>query len=279
MPFTAASTPDNSVADSPSMAKLFDLSGRIAFVSGGAGLLGSQISRGLAECGATVLIASRDAAKNQAFAEELTAAHGVKAIGLPLDIRDSASVSEAYRSAVAAFGNFHILVNCSGFGKKNSWESISEEDWMADVNVSLHGPFRMTKQAFPILKATEGVILNVASMYGIVAPDYRLYDGDRFANPPSYGASKAGILEFTRYLASFLSPHRIRVNAISPGPFPYKSTQIENPDFIKRLSEKAMMGRIGEPYEVKAAAVYLCSDASSYVTGQNISIDGGWTAW
>src|SRR5688572_14672827 len=105
MPFTAASTLDNSVADSPSMTKLFDLSGRVAFVSGGAGLLGSQISRGLAECGATVIIASRDAAKNQAFAEELTAAHGVKALGLPLDIRDSASVTDAYRSAVAAFGN------------------------------------------------------------------------------------------------------------------------------------------------------------------------------
>ena len=171
------------------------------------------------------------------------------------------------------------MVNCSGFGRKNTWESISEQDWIDDIDVSLHGPFRVVKAAFPSLKERRGVILNVASMYGVVAPDHRLYDGDRFANPPSYGAAKAGVLQFTRYLASFLSPHGIRVNAISPGPFPYQSTQDENPDFIGRLAAKNPLGRIGKPYEVKAAAVYLCTDASSYVTGHNLAIDGGWTAW
>jgi gluconate 5-dehydrogenase len=145
--------------------------------------------------------------------------------------------------------------------------------------VSLTGPFRMTKACFEPLKASRGVVLNVASMYGIVAPDHRLYDGEKYANPPSYGAAKAGVLQFTRYLASFLSPHGIRVNAISPGPFPYKSTQRENPAFIERLGAKNMMNRIGEPHEVKGAAVFLCSDAATYVTGQNVSIDGGWTSW
>lgn len=264
---------------SPHLSRLFDLSGRVAFVSGGAGLLGSQITHGLAECGADVAIASRDEARNAAFAEEVAALYGVRAAGLSVDITDAGSVARAVEEANARLGRIAILVNCSGFGRKNTWESISEADWTADVDVSLHGPFRVTKAAFDDLKATRGTVLNVASMYGVVAPDHRMYDGDRYANPPSYGASKAAILQFTRYLASFLSPHGIRVNAISPGPFPYKSTQQENPEFIERLGAKNPMNRIGEPHEVKGAAVFLCSDAASYITGHNIAIDGGWTIW
>lgn len=277
MPLTK--TPTTTPEASPTLAAMYRLHGRTAFVSGGAGLLGSQITHGLAECGADVVIASRDAARNAAFAEEIAATYGVRALGLGLDIRDSASARAAVGEAVAAFGGIDILVNCSGFGRKNSWESISEQDWIDDIDISLTGPFRMVKAAFDSLKASRGVILNVASMYGIVAPDHRLYDGEKYANPPSYGAAKAGVLQFTRYLSSFLAPHGIRVNAISPGPFPYKSTQIENPAFIERLGAKNPMNRIGEPYEVKGAAVFLCSDAASYVTGQNISIDGGWTSW
>jgi gluconate 5-dehydrogenase len=176
-------------------------------------------------------------------------------------------------------GKLDILVNCSWTGKKNTFESISEEDWLFDINVSLNSVFRMIKAAFPALKDTRGVIVNVASMYGIVAPDHRLYDGEKYANPPSYGAAKAGVLQLTRYLASFLSPHGVRVNAISPGPFPYESTQKENPAFIERLAGKNPLNRIGAPHELKGAAALLCSDASSYMTGQNISVDGGWTSW
>ena len=279
MPFTTDSSAATETEGSPSLSRLFNLKGRTAFVSGGAGLLGNHITRGLAECGADIVIASRDAAKNATLASELQSLYGVRAIGIGVDIRDTASVKDGVARAIDAFGDMHILVNCSGFGRKNTWESISEQDWIDDVDVSLTGPFRLTKAAFESLKRTRGVILNVASMYGVVAPDYRLYDGDRFANPPSYGASKAGVLQFTRYLSSFLAPHGIRVNAISPGPFPYKSTQDENPEFIKRLAAKNPLGRIGEPHEVKGAAVFLCSDAASYVTGHNLAIDGGWTTW
>lgn len=262
-----------------SLASLFNLKGRTAFVSGGAGLLGSQISAGLAECSANIVIASRNKAKNEEFCAELAETYSVETLALETDIRDSDSVAQAVKDTQARFGPAHILVNCSGFGKKNTWESISEQDWIDDVDVSLHGPFRVTKAFFPALKETRGVILNVASMYGLVAPDHRLYDGEKYANPPSYGVSKAGILQFTRYLASFLSPHGIRVNTISPGPFPYEETQRENPEFIERLGAKNPLNRIGKPHEVKAGAVYLCCDASSYVTGQNLSIDGGWTSW
>jgi len=258
---------------------LMDLTGRTFLVSGGAGLLGSQISHGLAELGGTVMVASRNGENCKAFAAELTKAYGVECHGYIVDIGDSEAVARLKAEVSSQFETLDGLINCSGFGKKNTWESISEEDWLFDINISLNGVFRMTKAFEPMLRSPGGVILNVASMYGLVAPDYRMYDGDKYANPPSYNAAKGGVVQLNRYLASFLSPKGIRVNSVSPGPFPYESTQKENPAFIKRLGEKTMIGRIGHPHEVKAAAVMLCTDASTYITGQNISIDGGWTAW
>jgi NAD(P)-dependent dehydrogenase (short-subunit alcohol dehydrogenase family) len=255
------------------------LKGRVALVTGGAGLLGSQISAVLAELGATVVIASRDGDKCAAYAKELGERFGGAHRSFSLDITSSQACRDAVAEVLARESKLDILVNCSWTGKKNTFESISEEDWMFDINVSLNSVFRMIKAAFPALKETCGTILNIASMYGIVAPDHRLYDGKKYANPPSYGAAKAGVLQLTRYLSSFLSPHGIRVNAISPGPFPYESTQKENPAFIERLAGKNPMNRIGKPFELKGAAALLCSDAASYITGQNISVDGGWTAW
>ncbi len=264
---------------SPRLSDLFNLSGKTILVSGGAGLLGSQISHALAEYGADIIIASRNLENCKALAAKLESEYGVTSYAYSVDIGDRASVDQLYKNITADIGKLDGLVNCSGFGKKNTWESISEEDWLFDINISLNGPFRMTKGAFEMLKASRGVIINIASMYGLVAPDYRMYDGDKYANPPSYNAAKGGVVQFNRYLASFLSPYGIRVNAISPGPFPYESTQKENPAFIERLGAKNPMGRIGKPYEIKGAALFLCSEASSYVTGQNISVDGGWTVW
>jgi len=258
---------------------LMDLSGRTFLVSGGAGLLGSQISHGLAELGGRVLVASRDENNCRDFAAELTETYGVQCKGLSVDIGDSDTVAALKEAVAQHTETLDGLINCSGFGKKNTWDSITEEDWLFDINISLTGVFRMTKAFEPMLKSPGGVILNVASMYGIVAPDYRMYDGDKYANPPSYNAAKGGVVQLNRYLASFLASRGIRVNSISPGPFPYEATQKENPAFIKRLGDKTMVGRIGYPHEVKAAAVMLCTDAASYITGQNISIDGGWTAW
>jgi gluconate 5-dehydrogenase len=144
--------------------------------------------------------------------------------------------------------------------------------------MSLNSPFRMIKAAFPMLKARRGVILNIASMYGHVAPDYHIYEGTTFANPPSYGAAKAGVIQFTKYLASFLSPHGIRANALSPGAFPHPPT-MEHKVFLERLSAKNPLNRVGKPDELKGAVALLCSDAGSYITGQNICVDGGWAVW
>lgn len=264
---------------SPTLEQLFSLKGRTILVSGGAGLLGSQISAALAELGGRLVIGSRDGGKCEDFAAELRRKFpGAAHEGMQLDITSNDSVN-AMMAHLGATSGLDVLVNCSWSGRKNTFESISEADWTNDIEVSLNSVFRMCKAAVPLLAKRPGVIVNISSMYGIVAPDHRLYDGARFANPPSYGAAKAGVLQFTRYMASFLAPQGIRANCISPGPFPYESTQKEAPEFIERLSGKNPMNRIGKPFELKGAAALLCSDASSYMTGQNISVDGGWTSW
>jgi NAD(P)-dependent dehydrogenase (short-subunit alcohol dehydrogenase family) len=265
----------------PKLADLFSLKGRTALVIGGAGLLGGQISHAFAELGAELIIASRDGDKTRAFADVIARQYpGVKAHALTVDIMDPASIRALMaRAAEIAPAGLDVLVNSGWSGRKNTFESISDEDWDLDIEVCLNGVFRCIKAATPMLKQKRGNILTIASMYGHVAPDYRMYDSEKFANPPSYGAAKAGVIQLTKYLASFLSPHGIRANCISPGPFPFESTQKENPDFIARLAAKNPLNRIGRPHELKGAAAMLCSDAGSYITGQNVCIDGGWAVW
>jgi NAD(P)-dependent dehydrogenase (short-subunit alcohol dehydrogenase family) len=264
----------------PSLADLLSLDGRTALVVGGAGLLGGEISFVLAELGARLLIASRDGEKCRAFAERVNHRFPTAgAIALAVDITAPDSIRALAGRVAGVAGELDILVNSGWSGRKNSFESISDQDWDHDIEVCLNGVFRTVKAFVPLLKARRGNILSIASMYGHVAPDYRLYDSERFANPPSYGAAKAGIIQLTKYLASFLAPHGIRANCISPGPFPFESTQIANPAFIARLEQKNPLNRIGRPFDLKGAAALLCSDAGAYMTGQNLCVDGGWAVW
>ena len=265
----------------PALAELFSLKGRTALVVGGAGLLGGEISYAFAELGADVIVASRDMERCRTFVAALGRRFpGADAHALEVDITKPESIRALiYEVGGMAPAGLDILVNSGWSGRKNTFESISDADWDLDIEVCLNGVFRTVKAAFPLLKLRRGNILSIASMYGHVAPDHRMYDSERFANPPSYGAAKAGVIQLTRYLASFLSPHGIRANCISPGPFPFERTQTENPDFIERLAAKNPLNRIGQPHELKGAAVLLCSDAGSYLTGQNVCVDGGWTVW
>ena len=156
---------------------------------------------------------------------------------------------------------------------------MTVEDWQYGIEGTINGVFRCTKAVLPIMKKNNsGSIINISSMYGIVSPDPSIYENNNFNNPPSYGAGKAAIIQFTRYSACYLSKNGIRVNAISPGPFPNQDVQ-KNHDFISKLEKKTPIGRIGHPNEIKGAIVFLASNASSYVTGENIHVDGGWTSW
>ena len=261
-----------------SLHELLSLQNKTVFVTGGAGHLGTAMCEALAEQGANIVIGSRDQEKSDLLAEKLSGEFGVRASGVQLDITNPESSEQALSSIEDEYGRLDVLINNAWSGKKNTFESISMDDWKYDIDVCLNGVFYTTKKAFPYLKKTQGVIVNVASMYGHVAPDYKMYAGTDHANPPSYGAAKAGVIQLTKYLASFLSPHGIRVNAISPGPFPF-SDILKNEEFIGALEAKTMLNRIGNPEDLKGAIALLCSDASSYMTGQNICVDGGWTAW
>lgn len=264
---------------SRSLQELLSLKGKTAVVTGGAGYLGTAMCETLAELGANLVLASRNKDKCVARAEELAKQNsGIRAIGLGVDVLDKESIKQFVEDVHAQFGEIDILINNAWSGNKNTWESISDVDWEYDINMSLNSVFRLTKAFFPDLKSTRGVILNIASMYGHIGPDHRIYDGKEFANPPSYGAAKAGVLQFTRYLASFLSPHGIRVNALSPGAFPHPPTQ-KHTVFMEKLGSKNPMNRIGQPEELKGAVALLCSNAGSYMTGQNVCVDGGWTIW
>ncbi|MBM7703017.1 SDR family oxidoreductase [Metabacillus iocasae] len=263
-----------------SLKELFSLENKCAFVTGGAGYLGEAITEALLEQGAKVIIGSRNLKKCEEKCKELEAKLNVKGkvFAIEIDVTDTKSVNEAFQKIEQDFGELDILVNNAWSGNKNSFESISETDWQYDINMSLSSVFRCAKTALPLLQQTKGVILNITSMYGHVAPDYRIYDGIEFTNPPSYGAAKAGVIQLTKYMASFFSPYEIRVNCLSPGPFPHPVTQ-QNEAFMKQLSAKNPLNRIGQPHEIKGAVALLCSDASSYMTGQNICVDGGWAVW
>lgn len=263
-----------------SIQELLSLEGRTALVTGGAGYLGTEICYTLAELGANVIIASRDAEKCRQRCDEIARDFGgrVRTLAIGLDLLDKASIAACFDEIHARFERLDILINNAWSGNKNSWETINDRDWNYDIDMSINSVFRITKTAFPDLQKSKGVILNVASMYGHVAPDYRIYEGTAFSNPPSYGVAKAGVIQFTKYLASFLSPHGIRVNALSPGAFPHEATQ-KNAEFMARLGAKNPIGRIGYPHELKGAVALLCSDAGSYITGQNLCVDGGWAAW
>ncbi len=261
------------------ISELQNLEGKVALVTGGAGFLGRAICETLAELGATVIIASRDKQKCRTFASELYQNFNVVSEGIALDITDLEAQRRVFEHIKKNYGKLDLLVNDAWSGNKNTFDSISVDDWLYDVNVCLNGPFYTVKAAIEMLRETQGVILNVASMYGLVSPDYRMYDGETLANPPSYGAAKAGIIQLTRYLASFLSDQGIRVNAISPGPFPFESTKDNFPEFHQKLCEKTMLNRVGVPEDLKGVIAFLCTNASGYVTGQNVSVDGGWTSW
>lgn len=267
--------------EAPNIQSLFSMRGKFAVIVGGSGLLGGEISFAFAEMGANIILASRNIDKLDVFASKLKNSFPKSVVHcLQVDIANKSSIDKLLSDVShLTKGQLDVLVNCGWSGNKNSLDSISDKDWDNDIEICLNGVFRTIKRSLPMLKESKGNILNIASMYGHVAPDYRLYDGDQFANPPSYGAAKAGIIQLTKYLASFLSPNGIRANCISPGPFPFNSTQDKSPDFIERLENKNPLGRIGQPHELKGAALLLCSDAGSYITGQNFCVDGGWSVW
>ncbi|MEK3901679.1 SDR family oxidoreductase [Paenibacillus sp. FSL R7-0179] len=260
--------------------ELFNLQGKAAVVTGGAGYLGTAIAEGLAEAGAAVYLVSSNGQRCKETAEAIARTTGAACFGKAMDIRQEASVRECIQSIAEAAGSIDILVNNAAFSSAARLADMSEEQWLAGLDGTINGTFRCVKAILPyMVEQKRGSIINVSSMYGLVSPNPEVYGDSGMDNPANYGAGKAAIGQFTRYIACHFGQHGIRANTVSPGPFPNAAVQAADPQFIQDLKRKNPLGRIGTPEDLKGVMVFLASAASSYVTGENISVDGGWTAW
>ncbi len=270
----------------------FKLDGKVALVTGGAGLLGREFCRTLAEAGAAVGVVDVDAAAAAAVADDLSAA-GYQALALPTDITDPGAVTAMRDKALAAWGRLDVLVNSAALDPKFDPEALAKgitpgrfedyplEQWQAALNVNLTGMFLVTQACVaPMLaQGKRGSIINICSTYGLNGPDQRIYlkkDGRRVAfKPVYYTTTKAGVLGFTKYLAAYYAGTEIRVNALTPGGV----FNNHDDDFTEAYSARTILGRMARRDEMNGALLFLASEASSYMTGANLVVDGGWTAW
>lgn len=267
----------------------FSLDERTALVTGGAGLLGKQFTRALGQAGANVVVADLDLSAAQAHADMLTS-EGINTLPVQVNVTDPASVSAMVHSAITKYGSLDVLVNSAALDPKfdpenlgaqsaNAFESYPLESWQQAIDVNLTGMFLACQAATrQMVLQGNGVVINICSTYGLVGPDQRLYerpDGPRQYKPVYYTVSKAGVLGLTRYLATYYAGKSIRVNALTPGGV-YNN---HDDTFLKAYSARTVMGRMANKDEMDGAIVFLASDASSYMTGSNLVVDGGWTAW
>jgi len=260
------------------LTEMFSLDGKVAVVTGGAGHLGYPISLALAEAGAKVYIGSTNYEKCCAAAAGISQKTDGKAKGVLIDIRSTEAIQKSFADIALETGKIDILVN-NAFYSSGQGLDMAERDWQAGLDGTAGSVFRTTREVVTYMeKAQAGSIINIASMYGLVSPDPAVYPKPEYANPPNYGAGKAAVIQFSRYAACHLAPKGIRVNSVSPGPFP--TIQVQNDqEFMAALEKKVPLGRIGRPQEIKGIIVFLASEAASYVTGANFCVDGGWTAW
>lgn len=267
---------------------LFSLRGKTAIVTGAVGILGQGFCRGLAEFGAQVAVADLDQERCSKFADELQADYGVPAMGIACDVADPASVKKMVDSVVSRFGSIDVLHNNAASKSSDldaffaSTEEYSLSEWRKIMAVNVDGLFLVAQAVGKQMQKQEtgGSIIQTASIYGIVSSDKRIYEGSfylgrQISNPAVYSTSKAAVVGLTRYLAANWGDHRIRVNALVPAGV--ESGQ--NDTFKARYSARVPLGRMAQATEMVGALVYLASDASSYVTGHCLVVDGGLSAW
>jgi len=259
------------------MVQTFDLSGKIILITGGYGYLGKAVTESLVHHGGTVYVLARSKDKYDAAFQDHEQ-NGKALFFTECDISDTKSIKKAFSKVNEQAGGMDVLINNAFYLTGQDPLAMSDEEWQSGIDGTLNSVFRCVRESIPYLKMSRTPrIINVSSMYGMVAPDFDVYeDHPGFLNPPHYGAAKAGVIQLSKYYASYLGKDGITVNAVTPGPFPSKTVQ-QTKSFIEELSEKTLLKRIGKPEDLGGAFVFLASDASAYVTGQNIVVDGGWT--
>lgn len=273
--------------------ELLSLEGKVALVTGGAGLYGSGISSALAEAGAKVIIASRDRDKCEAKAHEYRD-NGLDALGAQLDLSEESSIADLARWIETDIGRLDILFNNAvARSEGGDFSTVSAEQWAATHAVNSTSLLLSTRYFGEVIAASRpqppdtgpegqnlayrdyGSIVNIASIYGMVGPQFDIYGSTGMKNPAQYAFAKGGMIQLTRYLATFYAPRRIRVNCISPGGY-FKQQPGE---FVDNYCKRTPLGRMAGPEDIMGVALFLASDASAYITGANIPLEGGWTAW
>ena len=270
------------------ISKLFDIKNRNIVITGSSGLLGSQYANTLSAAGANVILVDLDSAKNKKLENSLIKKYGTRARSYTTDISNIQEVKKLAKNVSSDFKKIDGLINNAAYTSKGakaesakpygSFENFPIKIWQKSIDINLTGVF-FCSQVFGkiMVKQGKGVIVNIASTYGLVGADQRIYGKSGLNLPISYAATKGAVINLTKYLAAYWSGKNIRVNTLSPGGV--RDITYQDKKFIKKYSEKTILGRMARKDEYNGAMLFLISDASSYMTGANLIVDGGWTAW
>lgn len=257
-----------------SYSNLFSLENKKVVITGGCGYLGSEIVKGLVDFGADVAVIDWNIMEIDGLFSQIKY--------FQCDLENTENIKKVFKDAAGNNKTIDILITMAanlGAGVLNDIENMDDEYWAKGIDGTVGYTFRTIREAIPYMKnSTAGSIINIGSLYAVGAPDPRTYFDTPFSSTPNYGAGKAATIELTRFCAAYLAKYGIRANSISPGSYPHVDVQ-ENKLFKKRLEEKTMLGRIGYPDDLVGAMIFLASAASKYITGVNIMVDGGQTAW
>lgn len=266
------------MSESPTVRELFDLTGRTALITGASGYLGREMALAVAEVGGNVVVSSTDRGRANAAAAELPCdAEGQSHHGVQINLFDEASLESGFRDAVDATGGVDILVNNANQNDAHDLTDVTGEIFNSQMRqASAFFLLARFLRDHVVEREASGSVVMIGSMYGVVGSYPDTYEGLVPASPVHYHTLKGGIVHMTRHLAAYWGRDGVRVNCLSPGPFPSAKA---NKEMVERLKKKSPMARMGLPHELKGALLLLVSDAGSYITGQNLLVDGGWTAW
>ena len=270
---------------------VFDLTGKTAIVTGGAGIQGVRVTRGLAAFGADVAVVDVEGEAARALAQSIANEYGVKSLGIPCDVSNRDSVIEMVQTVQGELGSVHVLHNNAATKTRDveaffaPFEEYSLDTWREVMAVNIDGMFLVAQAVGRVMIAQGqgGSVIQTASTYGVVAPDQRIYDGASYGEramntPAAYSTSKAAVIGLTRHLATYWADKGIRVNSLTPGGVTDERSEI-NETFARNYISRVPLGRMAVADDLVGAVVFLASDASSYITGQNMVVDGGWTVW
>jgi len=267
------------------ISKIFDLTGRTAILTGSAGRLGKHFANILSEAGANLVLIDINEQKNNQLAKSINKKYHTKTSAFRIDISNKESLKKLKKEILKKYRTIDILVNNAFFNpsinqksKTINFETFPLENWNKVIGINLTGIFLCCQEfGKTMVKQKRGVIVNISSIYGLVGADQRIYGNSKLNSQVSHAATKGAIVNLTRFLAAYWHRKNIRVNTLTLGGVEDKSYMKNS--FIKKYSEKTMLGRMAKKDDFNGALLYLVSDASSYMTGANLVIDGGWTSW